>query len=51
MNGHGIGGVGQIGTWSSGGGYYTGQEYFNIGIRDMNGGVHHFSFVNGLCVA
>lgn len=47
MHSHGISNISNLNVVYNGG-VYPGNTYQNIQIRDMNGGVHHFTFFHGI---
>ena len=47
MHSHGISNIGNLNVVYSGK-VYPGNTYQNVQIRDMNGGVHHFTFFHGI---
>lgn len=47
MYGNGISNLGSLNMLYNGNTYPV-RTIFNLGIRDQNGGVHHFTFVHGI---
>lgn len=50
MNGAGISNIGSL-NMNYEGNIYPTRTVFNLGIRDQNGGVHHFTFIHGILSA